>query len=79
MPAQCHQAVADVFGSDWKQNVDVHGNPVERGIGSTASLLNVEGRFAERHFAAIGRFVGPAAEKAERERIGRLKAAKGKQ
>ena len=58
---------------------EIHGNPVERGIGSTASLLNVEGRFAERHLAATGRIVGPAAEKAERERIGRLKAAKGKQ
>jgi hypothetical protein len=30
------QAVADVFGADWKEHVDVHGNPQEQGIGSTA-------------------------------------------
>jgi hypothetical protein len=72
------QAVADVFGADWKEHVDVHGNPVEQGIGSTAWLLNVEEHRAQQHYAAIERFHGPGAAKAERERITRLKAARGK-
>ena len=55
------EAVADVFGADWKEHVDVHGNPVEQGIGSTAWLLNVEEHRAQQHYAAIERFHGPGA------------------
>jgi hypothetical protein len=65
-----------VFGADWREHVDAHGNPTEQGIGSTAWLLNVDEARAERHYAALGRFVGPAAAQAERERIARLKGKK---
>jgi len=50
----------------------------EVGIGGTPWLLNVEEHRAENHYAAIGKFRGPAAEQAERERIARLKASRGK-
>jgi hypothetical protein len=67
------QSISDVFGADWREHVDAHGNPQEQGIGSTAWLLGVDEAQAERHYAAIARFVGPAAAQAERERIARLK------
>jgi hypothetical protein len=76
--AASEQGIADVFGADWKEHVDAHGNPQEQGIGSTVWLLGVDEERAERHYAAISRFVGPAAAQAERERIQRLKAHKGK-
>jgi hypothetical protein len=70
------QALKDVYGADYAQHLDAQGRPQEQGIGSTAWLLNVDEGRAERHYAAVGRFVGPAAEKSERERIARLKAAR---
>jgi hypothetical protein len=72
------QALKDVFGADYAQHLDAHGNPQEQGIGSTLWLLRVSDGEAARHYSAIGRFIGPAAEKAERERIARLKAGRGK-
>jgi hypothetical protein len=74
---QAHdQAVADVYGSDWKQHVDAQGRPTEGGIGSTRWLINVDEATAESHYAALGRYRGPAAATAERERIARLKGKK---
>jgi hypothetical protein len=70
------QAVADVYGADWKQHVDAQGRPQEQGIGSTLWLLRVSEEEAETHYAAISRWRGPAAAAAERERIARLKGAK---
>jgi hypothetical protein len=72
------QAISDTFGANWKNNLDAQGNPQPDGIGSTLWLLRVSDGEAERHYSAIGRFIGPAAEKAERERIARLKAGRGK-
>jgi len=70
------KAVADVYGADWKQHVDAHGQPQEQGIGSTVWLLNVDEATAERHFQALERWKGPGAARAERERIARLKGRK---
>lgn len=76
---QAHdQAVADVYGADWKQHVDAQGRPQEQGIGSDLWLLSVDEEQGERHWAAVSRFVGPAAAAAGRERIQRLKGNKGK-
>jgi len=73
------RGIADVYGADWKQHVDKNGNPQEQGIGSTRWLMNVSASEdanvraqADRHFAAISKFIGPAAATAERERIQRL-------
>jgi hypothetical protein len=74
---QAHdQAVSDVYGADWKQHVDAQGKPTEGGIGSTRWLINVSEKEAESHYAALGRYRGPAAAAAERERIARLKGKK---
>jgi hypothetical protein len=70
------QGRADVFGADWRERVNANGEIEENGIGSTRWLLSVSEAQAERHYAALGRFVGPAAEKAERERIARLRGKK---
>jgi hypothetical protein len=70
------QAVADVYGADWKQHVDAQGRPQEQGIGSTLWLLRVSEEEAETHYAAISRWRGPAAASAERERIAKLKGKK---
>jgi hypothetical protein len=72
------QAVADVYGADWKQHVDAQGRPQEQGIGSTLWLLRVSEEEAETHYAAISRWRGSAAAEAERERIARLKGNKAK-
>lgn len=72
------QAVADTFGSDWKQHVDAQDRPQEQGIGSTLWLQRVSDEEAERHYSALARYRGPAAAEAERERIARLKGGKGK-
>jgi len=68
------RALIDVYGEGFQ--VDSAGNPQEQGIGSTQWLLKVDEGQAERHYAAIGRFVGPAAEKVERERVARLRGKK---
>jgi RNA 3'-terminal phosphate cyclase len=74
---QAHdQAVADVYGADWKQHVDAQGKPQEQGIGSTLWLLRVSEDEAELHYSALSRYRGPAAAVAERERIARLKGKK---
>jgi hypothetical protein len=70
------QALSDVYGADWKERVTADGRVEENGIGSTRWLLSVTEAQAERHYAAIGRFVGPQAERAERERIARLRGKK---
>jgi hypothetical protein len=72
------QAVADVYGVNWKANVDAQGRPQEDGIGSTLWLLRVSEEEAETHYAAISRWRGSAAAEAERERIKRLKGNKAK-
>jgi hypothetical protein len=72
------QGIADVFGADWRQHVDAQGRPQEVGIGSDIWLMNVDDEQAERHWAAVARFVGPAAAAAGRERIKRMKDSKGK-
>jgi hypothetical protein len=72
------QAVADVYGADWKQHVDAKGRPQEQGIGSTLWLLRVSEEEAEGHYAALARWRGSAAAAAERERIQRLKGGKAK-
>jgi hypothetical protein len=72
------QGIADVFGADWKQHVDSNGNPTEGGVGSVRWLVNATEQQCERHFSAIGRFIGPAAERAEREKIARLRGAKAR-
>jgi hypothetical protein len=72
------QAVADVYGANWKANVDAQGRPQEDGIGSTIWLMRVSEEEAETHYAAISRWRGSAAAEAERERIKRLKGAKAK-
>jgi hypothetical protein len=67
------QSLADVYGADWRERVNPDGTIAENGIGSTWWLTHTAtDAQAERHYAAIGRFVGPAAERAERERIARL-------
>jgi len=68
------RGLIDVFGEGFE--VDAQGKPMEQGIGSTTWLLNVSDARAEQHYTAIGRWRGPAAERAERERIARLKGAK---
>jgi hypothetical protein len=70
------QAIADVYGANWKNNLDANGNPQFDGIGSTLWLMRVSEEEAEGHYSAIARWRGPAAAAAERERIARLKAAK---
>jgi hypothetical protein len=69
-----HRSLVDVFGEGFQ--VDAHGNPIEQGRYSTSWLLNHTDAECEVHFSAIGRFVGPAAERAERERIQRLRGKK---
>ena len=73
--AASDQAIADVYGANWKQNVDAQGRPQEVGIGSDIWLMNVDEEQGERHWAAVARFVGPAAAAAGRERIKRMKGA----
>jgi hypothetical protein len=68
------QAVKDVFGYDVE--FDSQGRPIEKGIGSDYWLMNVDEEQGERHWAAVARFVGPAAAAAGRERIKRMKGAK---
>jgi len=68
------RALVDVFGEGYE--VDAQGKPIEQGIGSTQWLLNVSDARAEQHYTAIGRWRGPSAERAERERIARLKGLK---
>jgi hypothetical protein len=76
---QAHdQAVADVYGADWKQHADAQGRPQEQGIGSTLWLMRVSEEEAESHYSALSRYRGPAAAAAERERIARLKGNKAK-
>jgi hypothetical protein len=70
------QAIADVYGADWKAHVDANGKPTEGGIGSTRWLVSVSEEEAESHYAALTRYRGPAAATAERERIQRLKGKK---
>jgi len=70
------QARSDIYGASWRERVNADGTIAEDGIGSTEWLVNVEEARAERHFAAIERFHGPGAARAERERIARLKAAR---
>jgi hypothetical protein len=70
------QALSDNYGAGWELNLDSNGRPQSDGIGSTLWLMNVDEERAERHYAAISRFVGPAAAQAERERIARLKGHK---
>jgi len=72
------QALSDTYGANWRQNLDANGNPQVDGIGSELWLINVEEDRAETHYAAIARFHGPAAERAAREKIARLKANRGK-
>jgi hypothetical protein len=71
------QALSDCYGASWRERINPDGTIAENGIGSPWWLVNVatDGQ-AERHFAAVERFVGPAAAKAEREKIARLKAAR---
>jgi hypothetical protein len=71
------QAISDTFGAAWESNLDAHGRPQADGIGSDIWFCNVKDSEIERHLSAIARFIGPAAEKAERERIARLKTARG--
>lgn len=69
------QGVKDVFGAGVQ--FDAQGRPIETGIGSDAWLLSVDEEQAERHWAAVSRFVGPAAAAAGgRERIARMKGKK---
>lgn len=69
------QAVRDVFGAGVE--FDSNGNPIESGVGSTKWLVSRASEAGcERHFSAIGRFIGPAAERTEREKIARLRAKK---
>jgi hypothetical protein len=70
------QGVKDVFG--YGVQFDAQGRPIETGIGSDAWLLSVDEEQGERHWAAVSRFVGPAAAAAGRERIKRMKDSKGK-
>lgn len=70
------QALSDTYGANWELNLDSNGRPQADGIGSTVWLMNIDEERAERHYAAISRFVGPAAAQAERTRIARLKGKK---
>jgi hypothetical protein len=71
------RASIDVFGADYKQCINADGTIAENGIGSDHWLVNVAtDQQAERHYAAIERFVGPAAAKAAREKTARLKGRK---
>jgi hypothetical protein len=70
------QGVKDVFG--YGVQFDAQDRPIETGIGSDAWLLSVDEEQAERHWAAVSRFVGPASAAAGRERIKRMKDSKGK-
>jgi hypothetical protein len=70
-------ALRDVFGAGWRERLQPDGSIAEGGIGSPWWLTHVAtDAQAERHYAAIERFIGPAAAKAEREKIARLKARK---
>jgi hypothetical protein len=71
------QARSDVYGASWRERVRPDGTIAEGGIGSDHWLCNVDEQKAAQHWAAVGRFIGPQAEKAGRERIARLKAARG--
>jgi hypothetical protein len=71
-----NQALSDVYGVDWRERVTPDGRIEENGIGSTIWLLNHTEAECANHYAAIGKFIGPAAEKAERERIARLRGKK---
>jgi hypothetical protein len=71
------QALSDTYGASWRERLQPDGTIAENGIGSPWWLVNVatDGQ-AERHFAAVEKYIGPAAAKSEREKIARMKASK---
>src|SRR5262249_25584982 len=68
------RSLIDVFGEGYE--TDANGVPQEQGRGSLKWLLSHTEAECEPHFAAIERFVGPAAARAEREKIARLRGKK---
>jgi hypothetical protein len=69
-----HRDLVDVYGEGFQ--VDAHGNPIEQGRYSLPWLLAHTEDECENHFAAIEKFVGPAAARAEREKVARLRGKK---
>jgi hypothetical protein len=73
-----HQAISDTFGANWKENLDIHGRPQADGIGSNFWAMRCEEGDLERHLQPILKYSGPAAYEAEKARIMKLRAGRGK-
>jgi len=72
-----NQALSDCYGASWRERINPDGTIAECGVGSQYWLTHVAtDQMAERHYAAIERYVGPAAAKAAREKTARLKGIK---
>jgi len=76
--AEANEAgLRDFYGASWRERINPDGTIAENGIGSPWWLVNVAtDAQAERHIQAIEKYIGPAAAKAEREKIARMKAAR---